>query len=147
MSDTASVGIVGVIALLVIVGLFVWIMRRRKAETPATPAGAKPDWMRSTPPKETLAALKEDGKQMAVFVHDQGEKLAAPFAEQIEDIVRAKLDADPFLKSTRLDFGTAADGGIEFVINNQSFASLDQIPEGRIKAIIKESIEAYNQQK
>jgi hypothetical protein len=140
--------IVAGIAILVVIGVFVWLFaRRQRPDITNKPDGEKPGWMRTTPPQETVDALKATGQKAALYVHDKGEALAAPFAEQIEDMVRAKLDADPFLRSTTLDFGTAPDGGIEFVINNQAFTSLEQIPEGRIKAIIKQVIESYNQQK
>jgi hypothetical protein len=147
MSDAGSVGIIGGVAVLVILGVLVWLFRGRKSNPSATPEGEKPAWMRNTPPKETIAALKEDGEKMAVFDYDKGEKLAAPFAEQIEDMVRAKLNADPFLKSTQIDFGTAPDGGIEFHLNGQVFAGLEQMPDGRIKAIIKQAIKTFNQRK
>jgi hypothetical protein len=143
-----STVIIGGLAFLVIAGVLVWLFSRRQPPNiTGKPDGEKPAWMRSTPPKETTEALKASGQKAALYGHEKGEALASPFAEQIEDMVRAKLDADPFLKSTRIDFGTAPDGGIEFVINNQSFTSLEQIPEGRIKAIIKQAIESYNQQK
>jgi hypothetical protein len=142
-----SVVIIGGIAVLVVLGVIIWLFRGRKSDPSAVPGGEKPAWMRNMPPKETITALKEDGEKMAVYDYDKGEKLAAPFAEQIEDMVRAKLNADPFLKSTQIDFGTAPDGGIEFHVNGQVFAGLEQMPDGRIKATIKQTIESYNQQK
>ncbi len=147
MSDTSTVGIVVAITVLIVLGVVVWMFLRRKSGTPETPEGEKPEWMRNMPPKETIAALKEDGEKLAVFDHDPGEKLASAFAEQIEDMVRAQLNADPFLKSTQIDFGTAPDGGIEFHINGQTFSDLKQMPDGRIKAIIQQTIETYNQQR
>jgi hypothetical protein len=147
MSDTSTVGIVLAIALLLVLGVVAWMFARRKSNAPGTPEGEKPAWMRETPPPATIAALKEDGEKMAVFDHDPGEKLALAFAEQIEDMVRAQLDADPFLKSTQIDFGTAPDGGLEFHVNGQVFTDLKQMPDGRIKAIIQQAIQTYNQQR
>jgi hypothetical protein len=111
------------------------------------PPEARPEWMRTAPPQETVAALKEDGEKLAVYDHDKGEKLASPFAEQIEDIVRAKMKADPALKSVEIDFGTAPDGGVEIILGEKAYTDIEQIPDERVKAIIKQSIHDYNQRK
>ena len=140
-----SVVIVGIIAVLVVIGIAGWLIwQGRKFKVSETPEGQKPEWMRSEPPVETLKALKSEGKPVALFNEEQGENLAAPFAEQIEDMVRAKLKADPFLKSILVDFGTAPDGGLEINLNGSKYPNLDAIPEGRVKIIIKQAIDTYN---
>src|SRR5688572_21744928 len=103
-----SVIVVGVIAILIILALFAMVVIKAR-RVDLTPHGdEKPEWMRSTPPKETIAATRTDGKGMQVFGHDGGEALASPFAEQIEDILRAGLERDPDLKKYTVDLGTGA---------------------------------------
>ena len=140
-----SVIIVGIIAVLVVVGIAGWlILQGRKFKLNEPAPGEKPEWMRAEPPAETLEALKMEGKPVALYNVEQGENLAAPFAEQIEDIVHASLKADPFLKSILVDFGTAPDGSLEFNINGTKYPNLDAIPEGRVKIIIMQAIDTYN---
>jgi len=146
MTGLGIVGTVGILAVLVVIGIAVFMIRQgQKFKLTDTPPGEKPEWMRSLPPEETQATLKAKGEKMAVFEHTSGEKLAAPFAEQIEDMVRTLLQEDPELKSTQIDFGTAPDGSLEFIIAGIPYASLEDIPVSRIKEIIQQAIQRYNQ--
>ena len=49
----------------------------------------KPEWMRTTPPEETMAASKADDEGVTLYDHDEGEQLAS-FAEQIEDVLQGE---------------------------------------------------------
>jgi len=107
-----------------------------------------PGWIRSTIPDETMDATKADKEGITLFDHDPGEDLAAPFAEQIEDILRSQLQADPELRFFDVDFGTAPDGGIEFHfrgVRGETYLEIDQIPEESLREAIKKAIEKYNQ--
>lgn len=146
MSDMSMVGIVGIVALLVVIGIAAWLISQgRKFKLTDTPEGQKPEWMRTSPPQETLDALQADQNKMAVFDRDQDERLAAPFAEQIEDIVHARIAENPSLQNQKVDFGTAPDGRLEIIVNDQSYLSVDEIPNEALKALIKQAIESYNQ--
>jgi hypothetical protein len=148
MSETGILWMVGGAALLVSIGIAVWLFSKsRKFNLTDTPDGQKPEWMRSLPPQETLDALKEDGEKIAVFDRDPGEKLAAPFAEQIEDIVRSRISNDPALKDTKIDFGTDKSGGLEIIVNGDSYAAIDKIPDEHLRTVIKQAVADYNKNK
>jgi len=72
-----------------------------------------------------------------------GEALASPFAEQIEDVVRAKLDADPALKKYQIDFGTAPDGSLEIDVDGKKYAGIDAIPDERLREVIRGAVKAW----
>lgn len=145
MSGTGSLWLVGGIALVVILGVVIWLFSKGKNFNLTTsPEGQKPEWLRETPPQETLEALQADGETLAVFDHDPGEDLAAPFAEQIEDLVRARLAHTPGLQQIKIDFGTGPDGRLEIDVDGKHYSSVDQIPHPQIKALIKDAIDAYN---
>jgi len=99
----------------------------------------KPEWMSSTPPKETVAATRADDEGVTLYNHDAGERIAAPFAEQIEDILRAKLESDPFNKF-EIDFGSAKDGSLEIWVNGTMYASMDEIPDAGLKQAFHEAV-------
>lgn len=143
---TGSILVVGGLAVLVVIGVAVWLLAQgRQFKLTETSTDQKPDWMRTAPPAETLEALKAEGKNAAVFNHDAGEHLAAPFAEQIEDIVRARLATDPELSAVKIDFGTGPDGGLEISVDGQHYAGFEAIPSPRLKALVQDAIAAYNQ--
>jgi hypothetical protein len=143
---TGSILVVGGLAVLVVIGVALWLIGQgRKFKLTETSADQKPDWMRSSPPPETREALKAAGAKMAVFAHEEGERLAAPFAEQIEDLVRARLANDPELAAVKIDFGTGPEGGLEISVDGQPYAGLEAIPNPRLKALLQDVIAAYNQ--
>ena len=142
---TGSILVVGGLAVLIVIGVALWlIFQGRKFKLTETPADQKPEWMRTSPPPETLEALKSTGEKMAVFAHEAGEHLAAPFAEQIEDLVRSRLATDPELSAVKIDFGTGPDGGLEISVDGQHYAGLEFIPNPRLKALIQDAIATYN---
>ena len=137
-------GIVILLTGIVLVWLFA---RSNKVNLTETKEGEKPEWMQSTPPKETLAATQAEGKGVALFNLDTGEKLAAPFAEQIEDILQTILSADPKLSSHKVDFGTASDGGLEIWVDGKAYSAIQDIPDEPVRAAIQQAIANYNEQK
>jgi hypothetical protein len=148
MSASGSLWLVGGAAVLVVIGVVVWLfLQSRKFKLTETPEGEKPEWMRNLPPTETLEALKADGEKIAVFDHDPGEELAAPFAEQIEDIVRSRLENDPELKAVKIDFGTGPDGGLMISLDGKQYPSVELIADERMKTLIKTAIATYQKYK
>jgi hypothetical protein len=137
--------ILGGLAIVVMVVALGWLfMRANRVNLTGTKEGEKPEWMRSTPPRETLAATQADGEGVTLYDHDAGEKLAAPFAEQIEDILQNLIEADPQLKKYKLDFGTASDGGLEIWVDGKPYRAIKDIPEEPIRAAIQKAIDIYN---
>lgn len=134
---------VGGLAGLVVVIALVLLFRKGNKIDLTSPTDTKPEWMRQTPPAETIAATLADEQGVQVFDHDPGEKLAAPFAEQIEDIVQARLAERPELNQYHVDFGTAPDGGLEIHVNDQMFTEIDALPDEALKTLIRESIETW----
>lgn len=147
MSNMLVIGLLGGAVLLVVILIFTFLMNRsRKVDLDSVPEGETPEWIHSSIPEETKQATLADQEGITLFDHDPGEDLAAPFAEQIEDILRNQLQADPALRPYDVDFGTAPDGGIEFHIRGETYTSIDQIPYEEIRAAIKKAIAKYNQE-
>lgn len=134
---------VGGLAGLVVVIALVLLFRKGNKIDLTSPTDTKPEWMRQTPPAETVAATLADEEGVQVFNQDPGEKLAAPFAEQIEDIVQARLAEHPELSKYHVDFGTAPDGGLEIHVNDQAFPEIDALPDESLKRLIHEAIETW----
>lgn len=107
----------------------------------------KPEWMHAMPPKETVDATTADGEGITLFDHDEGEELAAPFAEQIEDVLRAKAAADPYLKKFEIDFGTAPDGGLEIWVNGKKYDGVANLPDEKLKQALLEAVKDWNSRK
>lgn len=134
---------VGGLAGLVVVIALVLLFRKENKIDLTSPTDTKPEWMRQNPPVETIDATLADEEGMQVFDHDPGEKLAAPFAEQIEDIVQARLSKHPELSKYNVDFGSAPDGGLEIHVDGQVFTELDTLPDESLKTLIREAIETW----
>lgn len=146
MDDMLLIGMIGGGALLVALIIFgLLISRSRKIDLDSAPEGETPSWIHSKIPDETIDATLADKEGITLFDQDPGEDLAAPFAEQIEDILRSQLQADPELQFFDVDFGTAPDGGIEFHFRGETYLEIDRIPEESLRDAIKKAIEKYNQ--
>lgn len=139
-----SLVVVGVIAALIILGFVALVFMRANQVDLTASSEEKPEWMRQTPPKETIAATLADGKGIQVFDHDDGERLASPFAEQIEDIFRARVEADPDLQQYKIDLGTGADSGLEIWVNGEKFTSIEALPDERLRQALQDAIESWN---
>ena len=135
--------IMGIIIVIVIV-VFVFLFRNARKANLTGNAEEKPAWMRETPPAETLDALAKEGKKVSVFYYEDGEKIAAPFSEQIEDIFKAKVAADPNLKHYKVDLGTAGDGTLELWIDEKKYTKLDDLPEEGLKKAFRDSVTQWN---
>ena len=107
----------------------------------------KPEWMRSTPPVETIAATKSDNEGVTLYDHDEGEQLASPFAEQIEDVLRAKISDIPELASFEIDFGTGSDGSLEIWVDGEKFSSVDALTNDTLKRVFREAVKDWNSRK
>jgi len=143
-SMPGSVLIVGGIAILIVVVLFVFIARKGNTVDLTSSREEKPEWMIQAPPDATIAATKAEGLGVQAFGQEPGEALASPFAEQIEDIVHAKLAADPALAEYKVDLGTAADGGLEISVNGEKYAAIDAIPDEKLKQLLHDAVEQWD---
>ena len=142
MSLTALI-IVGA-ALLLIIALLIPVFRSSNKVDLTSPTNEKPEWMRDMPPAETVAATMKEGKGITIYDYDEGEKLASPFAEQIEDIFRARIQADPELAKYNIDFGTDADHTLEIWVNAKKYKKISELPDERLKAVIRQAIKNWN---
>jgi len=137
------IGLVG-IAFVVIIVVFVFLFRNSSTVNLTGNTEDKPDWMRNTPPAETLGKLLAEGKKVTVFDYDEGEKVAAPFTEQIEDIFHAKIAADPELSHFQVDLGSAPDGTLEFWVNDKKYTNVNDLPDNKLKRAFRESVRQWN---
>lgn len=137
--------VIAALAALVVIGAvaFVFISANRVNLTES--GDQKPEWMRQTPPPETISATQADGQGFQVFNHDPGEKLASPFVEQIEDIVRARLQAHPELSHYEVDLGSAPDSSLEIWVNGQKFDKIEDLPDDGLRQVFHEAIASWRQ--
>lgn len=147
MDTPIEVWVLGAVALAVVVAVMIalfWRARRFNLTRTESP-DEKPQWMRTTPPAESVAASRADGEGIALYDFDPGEKIAAPFAEQIEDVLRALMDADPSLAAMDVDLGTSSDGGLEIWVEGQCYTDINLIPNERLRRVIHQAIEKWKQ--
>jgi hypothetical protein len=64
--------------------------------------------------------------------------------EQIEDILRARLRADPYLAKLTVDLGTTPGGGLEIWVDDQQYTDVDAIPDQRLREAIQEVVKEWN---
>ena len=138
--------LLGGVVILVLVGLLALMFMRANEVNLTGKTNDKPEWMHSMPPQETIDATLADDEGITSFNYDEGEKLAAPFAEQIEDILRAKLDSDPFNKFN-IDLGTAKDGSLDIWVNGEKYASIDELPDEGLKRAFQNAVNKWNNSK
>ena len=141
-----SIGMVGLVAFafVVIIIVFVYLFRKSNTINLTGNTEDKPAWMWETPPAETLGALMREGKKVTVFDYDEGEKLAAPFTEQIEDIFRAKIEADPDLNHYQVDLGSAPDGTLEIWVNDRKYMNVNDLPDNKLKQAFRDAVTKWN---
>lgn len=63
-----------------------------------------------------------------------------PFAEQVEDVLRARLQSDPALPALNVDLGTAPDGGLEIWVNGERYTDINLLPDERLRRVFQEVI-------
>jgi hypothetical protein len=135
--------------LMIVIGLgllaFLFVKANQVNLTEKTEG--KPEWMHAMPPEETVKATVADGEGVTLYDYDEGEKVAAPFAEQIEDILRAKAENDPYLKSFDIDFGTSSDGGLEIWVNGTKYDGVASVPDEKLKETLLQVVKDWNSRK
>ncbi|MBN1979158.1 MAG: hypothetical protein JW918_17315 [Anaerolineae bacterium] len=141
------VWIAGGIAILVIVVICViFILQRRRVDlTHSKSPGQKPEWIKTVPPPETVAATQADGEGIGLYDYDPGEGLAAAFVEQIEDIVHARLGEDPALAGIGVDFKTSPSGELEVWVDGKSYMDVSDIPDERLREVVRQAISSWEQ--
>ncbi len=142
-----SIVVTGALVILAAILLIVPVFLKSNKVNLTGKTEEKPEWMRSTPPSETVNATRSENKGVTLFDHDEGELLAAPFAEQIEDILRAKLNSNPSLKKFEIDFGTSNDGTLEIWVNGEKYGSVDALPDEELKSAFREAVKEWNSRK
>jgi hypothetical protein len=75
---------------------------------------------------------------------ERGERQASVVSEQIEELVRSRMAQQPGLAGRRIDFATAADGGLEIWLDDVAYRSVDEIPDARIREIVAEAVASFN---
>ncbi len=104
------------------------LIQRRRGVRDATTSSA-PDWVKSSSTPPTASE----------------ERVASPISESIEELVRARMLADPSLQARKLDFGSTAVGTLEIWVDNERYLAVDDIPDERIRSIIQQAVDAYNE--
>jgi hypothetical protein len=140
--------LIGVIGVFVIIGgglIYLLWRRAQKIDLIETQSDETPKWMRTKPPKETLAATQADGEDVAFYDHDEDEALAAPFAEQIEDLVQQRISQEPELAQHNVDFGTAPDGSLEIWVDDRRYAEVADIPQPPLREVIREAVQSWEE--
>lgn len=131
--------------VVLIVAIY-WLMRRQAKKVnltrPSSP-DEKPEWLRTMPPPETVAATKADGEGITLYDYDEGEHEAAPFAEQVEDILYSLMEEEPSLAKVQVDLGTAVDGGLEIWVDGTPYLEVEAVPDEKLRLLIKRAIEKW----
>jgi len=135
------------LSIFVIIGIMAWLINRTRKFDITPTSDEKPEWMRTTPPQETIAATTSNGQGVGLYDHEEGEQLASPFAEQIEDILRAELAKDPELAALKVDLGTAKDGGLEIWVDGKSYTDLETLPNERLRDAIRRASRKWQKDK
>lgn len=73
-----------------------------------------------------------------------GERLASAASEQIEDLVRKRLAADPEISGMAVDFGSAPDGTLEIWIDDHRYTAVDEIPHARVRDAVRAAVSEFN---
>jgi hypothetical protein len=139
--------VAGGLMILIGLGLLAFLFVKANQVNLTEKTDGKPEWMHAMPPEETVNATLADGEGITLYDHDEGEKVAAPFAEQIEDILRAKAKSDPYLQSLDIDFGTAADGGLEIWVNGVKYDGVASLTDEKLKETLLQVVKDWNSRK
>ncbi|MBL8063727.1 MAG: hypothetical protein JNK32_11940 [Anaerolineales bacterium] len=139
--------VAGGLLVLIGVGLLALVFLKSNQVNLTEKTDDKPEWMHAMPPEETVKATLADNEGVTLYDHDEGEKLAAPFAEQIEDVLRAKAAEDQYLKSFDIDFATAPDGSLEIWVNGTRYEGMANLPDERLKDTLLQVVKEWNSRK
>ncbi len=139
--------IAAVVIVLVTLGLLAWLYSRTRRInlTHAQSPNEKPQWMSTTPPPETTAATQAGQGYVGLYGQEENEHVAAPFVEQIEDILRARLRNDPSLADFNVDLGAAPDGGLEIWVDGTCYNGIDAVPNPQLREAFKEAIKRWEE--
>ncbi len=72
------------------------------------------------------------------------ERVPAPTAAQIEELVRPKLAKYSDLRRVKIEFGTALDGSLEVWLGPSRYDSVDEVPDQRLRKAIQEAVAELN---
>ncbi len=134
----------GAAILVAFLALVVFFLKSRRVDLiEDSPAAKKPEWMRSTPPPESVAARQRAGSEVGMYGEEAGERLASPFAEQIEDTFRAELEKDPSLARYQIDLGTSPDGDLEIWVDGERYTEVNQLPDARLRTAFQKAVQAW----
>lgn len=75
---------------------------------------------------------------------EEGEQASSLVSEQIEEMVKQRLAVYPDLADIKLDFATAFDESLEIRVNDQRYATVDDIPDERIRTAVEEAARTFN---
>ncbi len=149
MNIPMVIWVILIVVILLMGGVFLLMRRQAKKVNLTRPSdpNAQPDWLRAMPPPATVAATKADGEGITLYDYDEGEHEAAPFAEQVEDILYSLMENEPSLAEVQVDLGTAADGSLEIWVDGVSYPDVVSVPNEALRLLIQKAIaewEAYN---
>lgn len=147
MNIPIFVYVVGGGALLVVLIIVVLFVARARSVnlTRTDSSDEKPDWLKFTPPQETMSATLAEGEGITLYNYDEGERLAAPFAEQIEDILHAEMKNSAELSSLKVDLGTNESGELEFWVDGTKYDQIEDIPNSSLQEAIHQAIQKWQQ--
>ena len=124
MPPTITLAILVSVLLILVIALLAWYIANRDKADPTSNAIT----MQHAP----------DAR------HVPGERKSSLVAEQIEEMVRNRLDAYPDLADVELDFGTVEDGSIDIWVGGVQYDNAKNIPDERIRTAIAEAVTQFN---
>lgn len=123
---------------------------------PATATGEPPVPVPIVPPGESIPFVSPDSTpRLEPVIVSALAQTAAPstkpkypapagsILDQIEKVVQRNLLKDPDLTSRRIHIGAAADGSLLIEVDWSTYKSADEVPEGRVRDLIKASIQEW----
>ena len=75
---------------------------------------------------------------------DPDEFRASLISEQIEGMVKLRLQSYPDLSQVDLDFGTSMDDSLDIWVDGERYQAVEDIPDARIRKAITDAVNAFN---
>jgi hypothetical protein len=72
-----------------------------------------------------------------------GELLELNLADEINTVVQKNLARSPLGDSNRVEIASNLGGGLRILVNQQAYASPEEIPDEAVKKLIKDSIKEW----
>lgn len=85
-----------------------------------------------------------EASPIAGIKFDPDEFRASPISEQIEGMVKLRLQSYPDLSQVDLDFGTGMDGSLDIWVDGERYQAVEDVPDARIRKAIAEAVNAFN---